>query len=123
MPGAVEQAIRRRIAPGTRLPTPTDRAEFIVGALDADALILLLGPKRTRTPLTWSCLEGIPGFLRGQGWVRIGANRDVLGEPTALDGYLKRHIRRQTADYVAVVLEYAGVVVLNRERPARVRLR
>jgi len=39
-----------------------------------------------------------------------------------LDGYLKRCIKRQTANYVAVVLERAGVLELDRERPARVRL-
>ncbi len=86
-------------------------------------LILLLGPKQTRTAFSWACLEGAAEFLRGRGWIRVGANRDVNGDPTALDGYLKGCVRRQTADYVAVVLEHAGLVELNRERPARVRLR
>jgi len=39
-----------------------------------------------------------------------------------LDGYLKRCIKRQIANYVAVVLERAGVLELDRERPAHVRL-
>jgi hypothetical protein len=37
-------------------------------------------------------------------------------------GYLKGWIKRQTANYVAVMLERAGVVELNRERPAQIRL-
>jgi hypothetical protein len=86
-------------------------------------LVLLLGAKQTRTPFDWACLEGISDFLRGRGWIRVGANRDVRGDATALDGYLKRCIKRQTADYMAVVLERAGLVELDRERPARVRLR
>jgi hypothetical protein len=53
--------------------------------------------------------------------VLVGANRDVNGD-YGLDGYLKRWIKPQTANYVAVVLERAGVLELNRERPARVRL-
>jgi hypothetical protein len=53
--------------------------------------------------------------------VLAGANRDVNGD-YGLDGDLKRSIKRQTANYVAVVLERAGVLELNRERPARVRL-
>ena len=51
----------------------------------------------------------------------MGANRDVNGD-YGLDGYLKRWIKRQTANYVAVVLERAGVLELDRERPAQVRL-
>jgi len=92
-----------------------------VEQLDAEGLSLLFGPKKTRTLLTWRCLEGIPGYLRGRGWELVGANRDVNGD-YGLDGYLKGWMKRQTANYVAVVLERAGVVELDRERPARVRL-
>ena len=51
----------------------------------------------------------------------VGANRDVNGD-YGLDGYLKGWIERRTANYVAVVLERAGILELNRERPAPVRL-
>jgi hypothetical protein len=53
--------------------------------------------------------------------VLVGANRDVNSDD-GLDGYLKRWIKRQTANYVAVVLERAGVLELDRDRPARIRL-
>ncbi|MDX8036918.1 hypothetical protein SK803_42550 [Lentzea sp. BCCO 10_0856] len=123
MSGPVEAAIRAQIPLGTRLPTPTDRATFVVHEMDASGLVLLFGPKETPTTFSWACLEGITGFLRERGWIRIGANRDVRGDETALDGYLKRHVKRQTANYVAVVLERAGLVELDSEPPARVRLR
>jgi hypothetical protein len=92
-----------------------------VDQLDAEGLSLLFGPQKTRTLLTWRCLEGIPGYLRGRGWVLVGANRDTNSN-YRLDGYLKRCIKRQTANYVAVVLERAGVLELDRERPAKIRL-
>jgi hypothetical protein len=95
---------------------------FIVHELNTRGIVLLLGPKRAWTPLSWDCLEGIPGILHGRGWVRIGANRDVNGNPGTLDAYLKGCLKRQTADYVAVVLERAGIVELDRDAPARVRL-
>lgn len=123
MSGPIETAIRQHVSPGTRLPTPTGRAMFVVHELRQQGLVLLLGEKEAWTPLSWECLEGIGEFLRGRGWVRVGAIRDVQGDPTTLDGYLKKCIKRQTADYVAVVLERAGLVELDRERPARVRLR
>ena len=122
MTGPVEAAIRTHLAPGTELPTPTGRATFVVDEISPKELVLLFGPKKTRTAFSWPCLEGIPEFLRARQWVRIGANRNVQGDRDALDGYLKRFIKRQTADYVAVVLERAGLVELDRERPARVRL-
>lgn len=121
MKASVEAAIRSSVRPGDILPTPTDTATFEVDQLDAQGMSLLFGPRRTRTLLTWRCLEGIPDYLRGQGWVHVGANRDVNSN-YGLDGYLKRWIKRQTANYVAVVLERAGVLDLDRERPAQVRL-
>jgi hypothetical protein len=121
MNASVEAAIRSSVRQGEVLPTPTGTAAFVVDQLDAEGLSLLFGPKKTRTLLSWRCLEGVPGYLRGRGWVLVGANRDVNSD-YGLDGYLKRWIKRQTANYVAVVLERAGIVELDRERPAQVRL-
>ncbi len=118
---SVEAAIRSSVRPREVLRTPTDTATFEVDQLAEEGLSLLFGSKKTRTLLTWRCLEGIPAYLRGRGWVLVGANRDVNSE-YGLDGYLKGWIKRQTANYVAVVLERAGIVELNRERPAQIRL-
>jgi hypothetical protein len=120
--GPVERAVRACIPAGTRLPTPTGRATFLVDESRPDGMVLLLGAKRTETPLNWDCLEGITGHLRGGGWLRIGANRDVNGNRGTLDAFLKSHIKRQVAEYVAVVLERAHLVELNRDRPASLRL-
>jgi hypothetical protein len=121
MSGPVQAAVRSSVRPGEVLPTPTGTTTFGVGQLRAEGLSLLFGPSQTRTWFSWYCLEGIPAYLDGQEWIPIGANRDVNGN-YGLDGYLKRCIKRQTANYVAIVLERAGVVELDRERPARVRL-
>jgi hypothetical protein len=119
----VEQAIRAHIAAGARLPTPTGSATFIVHELRESELVLLLGDKQAWTPLSWECLEGTLKFLQGRGWVRVGANRVLPGDPATLDGYLKGCLKRQTANYVAVVLQRAHLVELDRGPPARVRLR
>jgi hypothetical protein len=63
MKESVETAIRSSVRPGEILPTPTGTVTFVVKQLDAEGLSLLFGPKKTRTLLTWRCLEGIPGFL------------------------------------------------------------
>jgi hypothetical protein len=122
MTGSVQTAILTAIPPGTQLPTPTGRAQFVVSEHASHGLIILLGPKRTSTTLSWQCLEGIPVFLRGRDWIRVGANRDVNNRDLTLDGYLKGCVKRQTADYVAVVLQRAGIVELDPAVPARVRL-
>ncbi len=121
MKTSVEAAIRLSIRPREVLWTPTETATFEVEQLYPEGLSLLFGRKKTRTLLTWRCLEGVPAYLHGRGWVPVAANRDVNGDH-GLDGYLKGWIKRQTANYVAVVLERGGVVALNRERPAQVRL-
>jgi hypothetical protein len=48
---------------------------------------------------------------------------DVTGKPGTLDEHLKAFTKTNTAGWVAVVLEKAGVVDLIRDRPAYIRLR
>jgi hypothetical protein len=55
--GPVEAAVRSRLVPETQLPTPTERATFEISEMIPDALILLFGPKKTRTAISWACLE------------------------------------------------------------------
>lgn len=119
--GRVEAAVRAALRDGQRLATPTGRGTFTVERLGPESLVLLLGAQEAWTPLRWECLEGIPDYLRGRGWVRIGS---VFGEGAdgTLDAYLKRCIARATAGWIAVVLEAAEVLELDRGRPAQVRL-
>ena len=122
MEGPVEHAVRSRVEEGAELPTPTGSARFIVDRLDSRGVTLLFGPKRTPTFFSWACLEGVVDYLDSRAWLPIGANRDTRGNPETLDWYLKKHVARQTANYVAVLLARANVVDLSTERPARVRL-
>jgi hypothetical protein len=123
MPGPVEKAIRNRVNSGNVLATPgPKRAPFVVESIGRGGIVLLLGKKRAVTPLSWECLEGVPGFLRGKGWVEPRQTYSVKRDPTTLDGYFKGCIKRATANWVVVVLEKAGVVNINRESPLRVKL-
>jgi hypothetical protein len=84
--------------------------------------VLLLGAKEARTPLPWQAMEGVPDLLRGRGWVAIASLYSTNSQPGRIDEYLKSFLKRATAGLVAVVLERAGVLVINRSRPARVML-
>jgi hypothetical protein len=48
--------------------------------------------------------SGIPQILHNRGWIRVGANYDVNGNPGTLDAYLKRCFKRRIAGYIVVVL-------------------
>jgi hypothetical protein len=121
--GPVEKAVRQAVQPGDRLPTVTGRAGFLVTEIRRDGIVLLLGQSPTRTLIHWPALEGVPDYLSGRGWIGIGGVDDMQPTAGTLDSYLKQHINRATAGSVAVVLEKAGVVEIDRGRPARVRLR
>ena len=88
----------------------------------SDGLVLLLGEKEAWTPLPWLALEEIPDLLRGQGPVPIGGQYSTDSVPGTLDAHLKAYLKRATAGWVAVVLEEAGVVAINRSQPATVSL-
>ena len=120
--GPVERAIRSRIRAPFELSTPARGAPFVVQRITDRGIVLLLGEHRAYTPLSWECLEGIADYLRGRGWMKIGSKYAVTADPDTLDAYLKRCIKTATAGWVAAVLEYVGVVGINRSRPATVRL-
>ena len=91
------------MAAGEVLQTPTGRASFTVDAIDSDGVVLLFGPKKTATHFNWDCLEGVPKYLQERGWILVGANRILPGTSGTLDGYMKKHVPRQTANCVAAM--------------------
>jgi hypothetical protein len=118
----VEAALRASVQPGEQLRTPTARGGFTVARYTSDGVALLLGAKEAWTPLPWRALEEIPDLLRGQGWTAIGGTYSMDSTPGTLDNHLKRYLARATAGWVAVLLERAGIVTLDRSRPARIKL-
>jgi hypothetical protein len=118
----VEAAVRTAVMPGTRLRTPTGRGQFSVTLYTTDGLVLLLGAKEAWTPLPWKALEEVPDFLRGRGWVAIAGAYSTERAHGTLDAHFKEYIKRATVGWLAVVLEAAGVLQIDRSRPTRVRL-
>jgi hypothetical protein len=120
----VESAIRARVRPGQTLSTPVRSKEFEVGRVDSEGLVLLLGKGRWWTRLSWECLEGIIPYLREHGGaVVIGGQHTTTPTPGTLDAYLKQCVKRTTANWVAVVLELAGIAEVVRTRPISIRLK
>jgi hypothetical protein len=120
--GPAETAIRRAVCEGDRLATPTYSEPFWVGRISTEGIILELGKRRTPSFFTWDCLEGALLFLEKQRRVRInGSGKSTRIVPGTLDGYLKGHINRVTAGWVAVLLEKSGVAIIERSHPAFVR--
>ena len=85
-------------------------------------IVLLLGREKAWTPLPWEALERVPELLRDQAWMTIGRSYSTDALDGTLDAHLKSYMQRATAGWVAVVLERAGVVDIDRSRPARIRL-
>lgn len=108
--GPVQTAVRKAFQPPASLRTPARQAPFVLQDFKSGGLVLLLGKKRAYTALSWECLEGVAGYLRGRGWVPIGSRYEIDADPGTLDAYLKGCLKRATAGWVAAVLEGAGVV-------------
>ena len=123
MTGPVESAVRTALRPRETLLTPSGRGRFSIAEYTSDGLVLLLGEKQARTPLPWRALEEIPNLLRGRKRVPIGSTYSMDSRPGSLDEHLKGFFPRATAGWVAVVLERAGVLEIDRSRPATVQLR
>jgi len=121
MMGPFEAAIRRTVREGEQLSTPAQSEPFWVGTISAEGIVLELGKQRTETLFPWVCIEGVGPFLEQHGRVRInGSGKSQHIVQGTLDGYLKRHVNRLTAGWIAALLEKAGVVAIDRTRPAHV---
>ena len=62
MAGAVEAAIRRAVAPGEQLRTPSGRGQFTIACYTSQDLVLLLGQTQTPVRLPWRALEQTPTY-------------------------------------------------------------
>lgn len=121
MMGPTEIAIRGSVHEGDLLSTPAQSEPFWVAKISADGIALELGKKHTETFFPWACIEGVVPFLEQHGRVRIngsGKSQDIV--QGTLEGYLKLHVNRLTAGWIAALLEKAGVVTIDRTRPAHV---
>jgi hypothetical protein len=67
-------------------------------------------------------LKEVLDLLRGRRWIRIGSVYSMDSVAGTLDAHLKQYLARATAGWVAVVLEKAGVVHVDRTPPAKVTL-
>lgn len=76
---------------------PITGGRSLLARLGPESLVLLLGRKEAWTPISWKCVEGIPDFLRGRGWVVICSVDESTADPNTLDGYLKSCLKRATA--------------------------
>jgi len=117
----VMDRIMRTLSSGSVLTTPSGRSTFKIEEVNARGVMIRAG-------VGWpiyipaECWEGIPNFLRGRGWVIIGATH---GKPPqgSLDEYLQQFTHgTSAASYVAPILEKIGLVQLNRRKTGRIIL-
>ena len=100
----VQSTITAAIPPGASLETLIRRGPFEVAEYLDEAMVVLLGPRRTRTPIPWQVWEELGAWLAARGWTELGAGR---GQPTSfesLNGFLDARISRSTGSYVAAIL-------------------
>jgi len=102
--------------------TPSGRSKFKIYHINADR-VLIQTQRGSIITIPASCFDGTLNFLKGKGWVKIGAKHDIADEGT-LDEFLKRFTHgTSVASYVAPILERIGIVEIDRRRPAKIKLR
>lgn len=118
--GVIERIVNA-INPGASFITPSGRSKFVVERVDYDGIKLRVG-QGWHISIKAERLRGIPSFLKGKGWVRIGATH---GQPPegSLDEYLQKFTYGvSAASYLVPILEKIGIVEVNQKRPYGIRL-
>lgn len=120
----VMRILMGKLKDGDKLGTPARSKEFTVEHISGAEVVLLIGKGR-ETKIPAECLNGIPNFLRGKDWVEIGAIHDYNCKPGSLEDYINNSKPEKTSvgNYVASILEHAGIVDIDRRPPSKVRLR
>jgi len=104
------------------LDTPSGK-QFKITHIDGEKVLIETGKKPSILKIPASALEEAPNFLRGKGWVRIGAVHEV-SDVMSLDTFIKRFSHGTSlASYVAPLLELAEIAEIDRSRPAKIRLK
>ena len=116
----VMQILTAKLKAGDILLTPIRRNKFKVESISPSDITLILG-KGWRTPIPADCWNGIPYYLKGKGWVEIGAIHGV-SKPGTLENYIDGFIPRSAGNYVTSILEHTGIVEIDRRLPSKVRL-
>lgn len=124
---SVFERITREIHNGLVLYTPVQRKLFTVKSVEPDRLVFLVG--KTDIKVSRACWNGIPNFLKGNDWVKIGAKHEVTVKVEI--GTLERYLRecsiskskQSQGSYVASLLEHIKIVEVDHGRPSRVRLK
>jgi hypothetical protein len=123
--GPVETAVRKSVQPGDRLETLSGRGRPTIAYHTPGGLALIgkrkMVGKRKTVLIPWPTFEQAPEFLHGRGWVLIGNLPSTAG---AREGakHRKASLSPSIARWLAVVLEKAGVVAIDRGRPVRIKL-
>jgi hypothetical protein len=117
----VQSAITAAIPPGATLETLSRGEMFEVAEYRDEAMVLLLGPQRSRTPIPWRVWEELGAWLATKGWTELGAGRGQPTSPESLNGFLDARISRSVGSYVAAILVEAGLVEADGGHPLRIR--
>lgn len=114
--------ITQKIPLHSIIKTPSGKAQFDFYHIDGEKVVIKTeGGSYIKIPAT--CFDDAPSFLRGRGWIRIGALHDTSYEET-FDSFVKRFTSgTSVASYVAPILEKVGIVEIDRSRPAKLRLK
>jgi hypothetical protein len=124
---SVFERILKEIHEGQILYTPVRNKAFTVKSLKTEKIVFTVGKKKTKIIVPKDCWNGIPIFLNGKDWVKIGAKHESTEH--VLFGTLERCLdecpdknSESAGSYVASVLEYLKIVEVDPKRPSKIRL-
>ncbi len=106
----------------TRFESPKTKKSFIISDIDSEGVSLIIGSKKSNVRISAECLNKLPAFLCGKNWVNLTSNHEKESN-NALEGHIKKYTNGvSAAEYVATILESAGVISIDRKDPIKVMM-
>lgn len=119
--------VRREIPCGTVFYTPVKRCQHRIDYENDEVLFFKEDKKKPFSKTPKICWDGIPEFLKNEGWVKIGARFGIAPKGSFQEYIDQFHPQGKTssseANDIASILERLGVVEIDRKIPSRIRLK
>lgn len=131
---SVYEKIMMEISERMILNTTVYNVPFRIGCVDSEKVVLFVGKEmKSKMVIPKAWWDGIPDFLRGKGWVKIGAKHEstTKDQEESLEKYLDScsNENGSYSSYVVPILQRLRIVDVDvgkrgrNGRPAQIKLR
>lgn len=105
----IKETIMRALSPGNEIKTPSGAGEFVIGQLEP-TVVIEAGKSQQQVPITWEEFQAAADIVEQESEILIETSRRAATTDSLQSRFEERGWTKRHANYVAAILEKAGIV-------------